>query len=137
MEMRSRSDDPNTDISDLADQSALPSADRDKQEVIWDLKDPLSKSRDSDLSSGELSRLSQPPSVVPLKPQHPPKTTGTHPSASHSILSFAVDQRFIISSLICLFAFLLYILPSSSLDIFSFRKYYPREGLASERSWQI
>ena len=127
MEMRSNGDDPNIDISDLTGRPALSSPDCDKQEVVWGLDDSVSKSRDRDLSSAELpvSRLS---SVGPLKPRRPPKTTGTHPSASQSILSLAVDRRFIISSFICLFAFILYILPSPSLDVFSFRK-----PLSSER----
>ena len=129
VEMQSGGDDPSTEISDLTSQPVLPSADRDKQEVLWGLDDSISKPRDNGLSSAKMS-TSQPPSVSPIKPQHPPKTTGTHPSISQSIISFAIDRRFILPSLICLFAFLLYILPSLSPDIFSFRKFLSSDGLA-------
>ena len=111
--MRPREDEPNTEISDFTGQPALPSVDRHKQEVVWGLQDSIFMSADSDTST-KPSNLSQPPSIDPLKPRHPPKTTGTNPSASRSILSFSIDRRFIISSLLGIFAFLLYILHESS-----------------------
>ena len=110
------------DTSDSDGRPAPPSADYNEKEMVLNPQDSVSLPIDSNFST-EPSRQSQPPPVGPLQPPHPPKTTSTHPSPSQSIISFAVNQRFIISSLICLFAFLLYILPSSSLDILLFRKY--------------
>ena len=93
-----------------------------------DSKDSVFMSADSYFPA-ESSRQPQPLSIGPLKPQHPPKTTSAHPSTNQSIFLFAIDRRFIISALICLFAFLIYTLPSLALDIFSFRKYLSSEGL--------
>ncbi|PUU74640.1 hypothetical protein B9Z19DRAFT_896528, partial [Tuber borchii] len=85
-----------------------------------DSKDSVSISADTDLST-KSSRGPQPPSLGPLKSQYPPKDTSTHPNTTQATLSYAAGRLFIISFLICLFAFLLYIL-SSSPNIFSFCK---------------
>ncbi|PUU75105.1 hypothetical protein B9Z19DRAFT_898418, partial [Tuber borchii] len=85
-----------------------------------DLGDSISKSADSDLSTPS-SKWSQALSIWPLRLLYPPWKTDARPN-TQSLLSFSIDQYFILASLICLFAFLLYILPSPSLDLFSFRK---------------
>jgi len=66
--------------------------------------------------------------IWPSELRYPPRKTDAHAN-TQPIFSFAVDRSFIIASLVCLFAFLLYIFLSSSLDIFSFRKHLPGEGL--------
>ena len=107
---------------DIHNLPALPSANCNGQEVISNPQDSVSLPLHSDLST-ESPRQSQTSPVGPLQSPHTPMTAHPHPNPSKSILSFAVDQLFIISSLICLFAFLLYILPSPPLDILTFRKY--------------
>ena len=116
-----RGDDPNTAISDLNDPPVPLSAESHSREVVLDFQDSVSKSTDSDLSPIRSHRLPLPPSNGPNS-QSPLGKTDIHPNAAKQILSFAANRYFIISSFICLFAFLLYILPSSSLDIFLFRK---------------
>ncbi|PUU72666.1 hypothetical protein B9Z19DRAFT_893454, partial [Tuber borchii] len=74
---------------------------------LSDLGDSVSKPTDSGLST-QSPWWSQPFSIPPLKLWHPPRRTDAH-SNTQSILLFAVSRSFIIASLICLFAFLLYI----------------------------
>ncbi|PUU74179.1 hypothetical protein B9Z19DRAFT_891341, partial [Tuber borchii] len=76
-------------------------------------KGPLPKSTDRALPPTEPSTLPQLPSMWLLKFRYPPKETNIHPNNTRSALSIAVDRYFIIASLICLFAFLIYFLPSS------------------------
>jgi len=98
--------DHNTDTTDLTWQPALSSAERNEREVVSDLKHPVPKSIESDISPTEPPGLSQPPATGPLE------KIETHPRATKSTLSFSVYWCFVVSSLICLFAFFLYIFPS-------------------------
>ncbi|PUU80822.1 hypothetical protein B9Z19DRAFT_973514, partial [Tuber borchii] len=97
------------------------------REVGYDPKGPVSIPADSSPST-KPSIQSRLPSVQPLKSRFPLNTTSTHPSITQSIFSFNVDRRFTISSLICLFTFLLYILPSWPLNVSWLCKYLPGEG---------
>ena len=113
------------------DPNSLPppsSTDYNGREVSSDSKDSISMFADTDLSTEPSSRP-HPPSPGPLKSQNPSKNTSAHSSTTQAILTFTTDRLLTISSLVCLFAFLFYILSSSSLDIFSFRKYPPGEEL--------
>ena len=128
-EMRFRGDDPNTNIADFNGQPALPSAELNEREMVQGFEDSVSKPADIDFSPTQQPRLPLPPSVGPLNSQCPQGGTRTHPNASKNSLSSAIDRRFVVSSLVCLFALLLYILSPPSLDnIFSSRKYLPGEG---------
>ena len=118
--------DSSADTTDFHGSPAPLSADLDTQEVVLDSKDFTSMCADSGPST-EPSNQSQPPSVKPLEPPYPLRKTVTHPTATQLILTFFLDRRFITSALICLLAFLLYILPPSSPDLFSFRKYLPSD----------
>ena len=129
VEMQFTDNDISVGTPDINGLPVLPLADHNGREVVLNFKDSVSMLADTDFST-EPSEQSQPPSVGPVQPQHPPRTTASHPSTIQSILLFAVDQRFIISSLIYLFAFILYILPSPSLDVFSFRKHLSSDRLA-------
>ena len=101
---------------DLNGLSAPPSVDRIRREVVLDSKNSVTMSTDGDFST-KPSGQPQPPSPNPPEPQYPPQNISTQ-----AVFSFATERLFIIS-LICFFAFFLYILSSSSLDIFSSRKY--------------
>lgn len=92
-EMQFRGDDPNTDIASFNGELALPSADPDDRGVVLDSKDSLSESADSDFSSTEPSRLSQPSSVSPRGFWRRSGRTNIHSKTTKSILSFAVNQR--------------------------------------------
>ena len=129
VKIHSRADDPNTIITNLTAQSELPSADHDERPKLSDLKDSASAPADSDSPLPKSPRPPRPPSSWPLKFWYPLRKTGPRPT-TQSTFSPTVDRRFIIPAFICLFAFLLYILPSSFLDVFSFRKYSPSEGSA-------
>lgn len=109
-------DSPNTETTDFTCQPALQSTEPNEQKVVSDFKHPVPKSIESDLSSTESSGMSQPPSIQLLE------KIETHPRATKPILSFSIDRCFIISSLICLFAFLFYILPFPLLNLSSFHK---------------
>ena len=119
-EMQFRSHDPNTDMTDFSGQLAPLPASHHNSPHLSDLGDPVSKPTDSGLST-QSPRRPQPFSIWPLKLWYPPRKTDTHPN-TQSILSFAVGRSFIIASLICLFAFLLYTFPSPLLDISFFCK---------------
>jgi len=97
-------------------QPALPSAERNELGVVSDLKHPVPKSIESDISPTEPPGLSQPPATGPLE------KIETHPRATKSTLSFSVYRCFVVSSLICLFAFFFYILPSPLLELSPFYK---------------
>jgi len=129
VEMQFRGDDPNTGVADLNGEPTLPFADPDEREVVLNFEHSLSEPTDSDFSPTTPPRLPQPPSVGPLGFRYPSGKTDIHPNATQSILSFAADRCFIIASFFCLLAFLLYFLPSSLLDILSFHKCPPSEGL--------
>ena len=116
-------DSPNTETTDFTCQPALQSTKPNEQKVVLDFKHPIPKSIESDLST-ESSGVSQPPSIQPLE------KIETHPRATKPILSSSIDRWFIISFVICLFAFLLYNLPSPLLDLSSFHKYFPGRELA-------
>lgn len=128
VEMKFRGHDLDIDISGHNGQPTPPPAGHNEREVVLGSKDSIPDSGDSDLSSTKPSKQSQSPSLYPLKSPYPLGKVSTHPRTTRSPLSFAADQPFIISSLICLFAFL-YLLPSSSWDILPFRKYLSSEGL--------
>jgi len=119
--------DSSADPSDLDGLPAIPSVDYSRREVVLGPKDSASMSADSDFST-ETSGHSEPPSICPLKPPHPLPGIITHPDTTQPILLFPVNRHFIIPSLICIFALLLCILPSSSPDIFSFHKWLAGEG---------
>ena len=121
-EIQSQGNDSSARTLDPNRLSAPPLIDHNGREVALDSKDFLSISADSD-PSPEPSSRPQPLSPGLLRSQHPPK----NPRTTQAIISFAPDRLFLISSLICFFAFLLYIIPSSP-DIFSFRKYLWHEG---------
>ena len=99
VEMQFRRGDPKTNISDLSDKPAPPSANHGWREVVLGSKKPVSMSVDSSFST-EPSRRSRPPKVGPLKFRYPPEKTSTHFSTSQSLFSSPVDRRFIITSLI-------------------------------------
>ena len=128
VEMQFRGGGPSTGIADLDGEPTLSPADPDEREVVLDFKDSLSESADDGFSSTELSRLSQPSSVGPLGFWCSSAKTDIHPSTTQSILSFAADRCFIIAFLVCLFAFILYVLPPL-LDALSFYRYLPSGGL--------
>ena len=109
--------DPNTPVAGLDGQPALPPTGPDRGEVIVDSEDSVSVSADSDFSSTEPSWLPQPSPTGPLELWDALRKTGNHSNTSRSILAFTVDRSFIIPSLVCLFAFLLYILPDSQLGV--------------------
>jgi len=101
--------DSSADPSDLDGRPALPSVDYSMREVALGPKDSASMSADNDFST-ETSRHSQPLSICPLKPPHPPPGIITHPDTTQPTLLFPVNRHFIISSLICILALLLCIL---------------------------
>ena len=120
VEMQSRSHDPNTNMPDFNGQPTLLPASHGERPKSSDLRDSISKPTDSGLST-QSPRQSRSLSAWPLKLRYLPWNTDAHPN-TQSILSFALCYYFIIASLICLFAFLLYIFPSPLLDLSSFRK---------------
>ncbi|KAG0634963.1 hypothetical protein HOY80DRAFT_894002, partial [Tuber brumale] len=85
-----------------------------------DINGPISTSADNDAPPAGPSTLPQPPSISPPKFPHPPNETDTYLN-SRPTLSLAVDRYIIISSLVCFFALLVYLLPSSP-DFFTFYK---------------
>ena len=112
VQMQSTGDYPNAGSTDLNSRPALlPPGDTDKRGEESHLQHSVSQSADNEFST----ELPQPPSMRLSKPWHPPRKTRTHSTNPQSILLFAVDHFFIISSLISLFAFLLYILLFSPL----------------------
>ena len=119
-ELQFRGNSSSARTSDPNNPSVPPPAGHNRRKVAPGSKNSVSMSAKSDFST-ELSTQPQPPSPGPLKSQN---FTSTHFSATQAPLSFTVDRLFIISSLICLLVFLLYIFSSSSSsDIFIFRKY--------------
>ena len=106
VEMQSRGTDSTAYSLDPNRLPASLSAHPNERAVVLGPKDSVSMFTDSDLST-ELSSRLQLPSPGLLKSHYPPRNTSTHPSTTRAILSFAADRLFIISSLICLFAFLL------------------------------
>ncbi|PUU76133.1 hypothetical protein B9Z19DRAFT_991703 [Tuber borchii] len=128
--MQSTGDYPTVSSTDFNSQPAFPSGDTSERGEESHLLHSDSQSPDSDFSI----EPPQPPSMRLSKPWHPPRKTRTHSINLQSILLFAVNHFFIISSLICLFAFLLYILLFSPLDniIFSFRKYFSSNRLVRQ-----
>jgi len=98
--------------------------------VVLSPKDSASIPADSGLST-ESSGQSQPPPIDSLKPPHPPTRISTHPGTTQPTLLFPVNRHSTTPSLICIFALLLCVLPSSSLDIFSFLKSPAGELLAA------
>ena len=126
----------NFDTADRGGQAPIPPpVDHTPQVVVLDPKGPAHMSADNDPSTTP-SRLSQPTSVVPLKSSHPQRKTSTHPITTRSILSPTIDRLFILSALICLFAFFLYIL-SSLLGVSFLRKYLSSEGSVQARSRRL
>ena len=126
--MQPRSHDSNTNMTDFdSPPEPLPAA-HYQQPRLLDPGDSIPKPADSGPSI-QSPRWPQFLSIWPPEPRYTPRGTDAHPN-TQSFLPFAVDRFFIIASFICLFALFLYILPSSSLDIFSFRKYLPSERLA-------
>jgi len=126
--MQFRSHDSNTDMKDFNGQPEPLPATHHQQPRLSDLGDSIPRPVDSGPST-QSPRLPQSLSIWPPEFLYPPQKTDAHPN-TQSIFLFAVDRPFIIASLICLFAFLLYVFPFSSPDIFSFRKHPPSEGLA-------
>ena len=99
---------------------ALPPIDPDGREVMVDFDDSVSVSADSDSSLTEPSRLPQHSPTGPLEFWDALRKAGSYSSTIQSILAFTADGSFIIPSLICLLAFILYVLPDSELGAFSF-----------------
>ncbi|PUU78390.1 hypothetical protein B9Z19DRAFT_1084195 [Tuber borchii] len=113
-------------ITDFNGQSApLPSSHHERPQLS-DLKDSVSKPTDGGLSTKSLWS-SRPFPVRPLKLWHPPRKTDAHPN-TQSILSFAVGRSFIIASLICLFAFLLYIVCATNREARGLGLYEPNNS---------
>ena len=106
VEMQFRGNNSTAHTLDINGLPALPSADSNGWEVVLDPKSPVSILANSDPSTKPSIR-SRLPSVGVLKSRFPLKKTSTHPNITQSILSLIVDWRFISSSLICFFAFLL------------------------------
>ena len=106
VQMQSTGDYPNAGSTDLNSQPALPPRDTDERREESHLRHSVSQSADNDFST----ELPQPLSMRLSKPWHPPRKTRTHSTNPQLILPFAVDHFFIVSPLICLFAFLLYML---------------------------
>ena len=125
--MQLRSHDSNIDVTDSdGPPEPLPAA-HHHQPRLLDLGDSIPSPADS-------SPLTQSPrwplslSTWTSELWYLARKTDAHPN-TQSILSFTVKRSFIIASLVCPFAFLLYLFPPPSLDIFSLRKYLPGEGL--------
>ena len=94
--------------------------DRNEGEVL-DFRNSVSIPLDSDFPSTEQPRHSQSPSIRSLEPQYP--TRETRPILAPFSQSSHVTSTGVLSSLLLfVFSFFSYIFPSSSLDIFSFRK---------------
>ena len=100
-----------------------------QQSRLVNLADSISKPADSGGPSAQSPLWPQSLPIWPPELSNPPPKTDAHPSIQ-PIFSFAVNRSFVIAFFVCLFAFLLYIFPSSSLDIFSLRGYLPGEELA-------
>ena len=125
--MQLQSHDSNTDMTDFNFQpEPLPAAHHQLPRLLH-LGDSIPGPADGG-PSAQPPRWPRSLFIWPSELRYPPRKTDAH-SNTQPIFSFAVDRSFIIASLVCLFAFLLYIFLSSSLDIFSFRKYLPGEGL--------
>ncbi|KAG0641375.1 hypothetical protein HOY80DRAFT_855237, partial [Tuber brumale] len=82
----------------------------------------LSKSTDGDLPSTKQPRPSQPPPTLSLSFWYPRWKPSTHPGETRPTLSLTVDRYFVIAFFVCLFAFLLYVLPYSLPKIFLLHK---------------
>jgi len=72
--------------------------------------------------STQPSSLPQPPLMSPSDFWYPLSKTAASPSTPRSTLPIAANLHLITASFVCVLAFLIYILPLSSLGIFSFRK---------------
>ncbi|PUU77034.1 hypothetical protein B9Z19DRAFT_200843 [Tuber borchii] len=120
--MQSRIHHPDPNITDLSAQPVLPLAHSNDPEVVLNLKDPIPKSTDLDLSSTAPPGLPQPPSMSSLKPLCPPGETHTLPISTQPTLPFALSRYFLIAFFIlCLLAFLVYAPPALFPHIISFR----------------
>lgn len=119
MDAQSRSQDPNTNTTELSVQPAPPPVHPDEREKVLNLQGPVSESANTEPSSIEHSVLPQPPSILPLQPLCPPTKTNTHPTGTRSTPSFTLNGYFLIASFICLLAFLVYVPPPLLLHIFS------------------
>ena len=118
VEMQARSHDLDADMTDFHGQPAPLMTSHHERSQLSGLKDSLSKPTDGCLST-QSPRRSHPLSTWPLNLWYPPQKTDAHPH-TQSILPFALGRSFITAFPICIFAFLLYILPPPLLDISSF-----------------
>ncbi|KAG0633320.1 hypothetical protein HOY80DRAFT_992204 [Tuber brumale] len=118
-----RGDNLNISITNINGQQAHLLADPNKRELVSGLDGSLSKPADSNLPSTEQSG---PP---PIRPPKLPSPESQHPTQQHSINSPTrgppADRYFTIALLVCLLAFLVYILPSSLPEIFPLHKQLP------------
>ncbi|KAG0135463.1 hypothetical protein HOY82DRAFT_551571 [Tuber indicum] len=99
-----------THITDIIGQHALPSPDPGDREPVSDLQGALSNSSGSDLPSTEQPALSKTPPRWPLSFWSLRRKADPHPDNTGSTLSFPVARYFMVASLVCLFAFLVYTL---------------------------
>ena len=106
MDMRFRSLDPNTNITDRNGQSRPPSAHCDESESVSDPKDSLLMSFDNDPPATEPSMLPKPSSLWPFKFPYPLWKSDTYPNNTRPTLLTLVNRYSIISSCIHLLAFL-------------------------------
>ncbi|RPA98367.1 ankyrin [Choiromyces venosus 120613-1] len=108
------------DITDLNGQKTHSSTYLDKREQILDYKDSDPSSNESHLTS--IKHFSPPPPSPEFPLLVSPSATDTQPHNSESTPPIAVDRYLIISSFICLLAFLIYTFPSLLPSISSFNK---------------
>ncbi|RPA98365.1 ankyrin, partial [Choiromyces venosus 120613-1] len=118
-EKQSGSGDLGPDIVYPHAQQAPSSTGLDEREQILDCQNYDPSCRESPLTS---TKHFSPPSPSPELPLHvSPITTDTQPHNSRSALPIAIDRYLIVSSFICLLAFLIYTFPSllSSISFFN------------------
>jgi len=101
---------------------------RNEQPTLPDIPDIVPKPIDISLSAQSPWWSQRIFSSWPSKLWRSPGKSDAPPN-TQSILPFAINRSFILASLICLLAFLLYIFPLSSRDMSSFRKHLPSKGL--------
>ncbi|RPA91890.1 ankyrin [Choiromyces venosus 120613-1] len=118
--MQSGSGDLDPEITDLDRQNANSSGDPDEKERILDFKNAGSSSGESHPPSTEHS--GPPPPSPECSLSSSPRKTDTSPHDSGPTIPIAINRYLMISSFVCLFAFLLYLLPSLLPTISPFHK---------------
>jgi len=119
-ETQPRGDHPNTNTADSTSQPPPPPADPNTPEGAPDCKGPFANSTDSIIPSTE--PLSPPRPLPPPEFWHSPGQITTPPNNTPSTLPITAHPHFIITSFVCILAFLLYILPFSLQDMFSSKR---------------